>query len=199
MPQIGDIYRAVLHWTLPEQVDAYNVLGLEVTAGSCSGGQLLTAAAAFLTDVVAELEDSIEANVDLVDCKLSKMIWTGVKWEVDVLLGPFFPTFAASGSDELLPQLVAAVTTFPTNVPKRRGRISWPGFDESQQKDGLLLEAAATRMATAAALLLLGFEAGDADVAYTILGHDGTTTIPDTASVNGVCGTQRRRKPGVGV
>ena len=123
MPTAGDTYRAIVHWVMPEQVDAVNVLGLKILAGTCTDAELMTTLATYLTTAYAFLQTFIHDQVDIADAKIVKVVWSGTAWVTDQIVGTIFPTFTATVPTDMLPHACSAVVTMPTAVPKRRGRI----------------------------------------------------------------------------
>ena len=197
--EAGNLMRLVLTWDMPEEQTAQNVLGLGMTGGECTDAQLLTAAATWVSNAFATVQGIVHDQVDLVDADVSKVIWSGASWVTDRVIGSFIPTFAATDATQMLPHAVAGVITFPTIVPKKRGRVFVPGLSEGQQSDSLLVSGASTALGNLAVALRTGFSAGTGTVLYTILGILGQSHVSTGFRVNGLTGTQRRRKPGVGV
>jgi len=199
MPSADDVYRAAVHITLPEQVDAYNILGLKCIAGSCTDAEFLAAAATYIQNVYATVDDVLQQNVDLAETTITKVVFSVDKWIVDALVGTFLPTFTATETGDMLPHIMAMVLTLPTAIPKKRGRVFIPGLSEEHQDDSLLDSTAATALGNFGTTLRSGFTAGGASFNYHVLGNDGLATYPTSFVVNGIMGSNRRRKPGVGI
>lgn len=199
MPTADDIFRAAVHITMPEQVDAYNILGLKCLAGSCTDAEFLTACATYIQNLYATMDDVMSDQVDLAETTVTKVIFSVDKWIVDALVGTFLPSFTATETADMLPHAMAAVLTLPTAIPKKRGRIFVPGVAETHQSDSLLSSTAATALGNFGTTLRSGFTAGGATFNYHVLGKDGLATYPTSFVVNGIMGTNRRRKPGVGI
>jgi len=199
MPEAGDLYRTAVHFTMPEQVDAYNVLAWQIVSGICPEAGLM----AFLGSALAGVYDCIAAlivePVDIVDAEVTQVKWYEGKWLVEKLLGKVFPAFAAANLSDMLPHAVSAVLSMLTTKAKCRGRVFVPGLGEDMQEDSLLNQEAATALAVMGGTLLTPFSYEDAVIRYVILRHDGTVAIPSAARVGGIVGSQRKRKPGVGI
>ena len=199
MPEVGDIYRVKVEWTLPEQVNAYNQFGVVVTNSTCSNEELLDGIEEWLESAYSELEDSLNVDVTVVSAYVTKVQWSVDHWEVESIIGTRILGIDGTDSTDMLPHAVAAVVTFPTTVPKRRGRVFIPGLADNKVTNSLLTGPTATAIALFAAELIGQFPCTTATAAYYVLGDDGTYTYPASTRVNGVVGSQRRRKPGVGI
>lgn len=195
----GDVMRLVLDWAMPEQTKANTVLALYNFTGECTDAEMLTALAAWVNTAFSTLQTVVSDQVDLDSGILSKVVWSGVEWITDRYIGTILPTFTATDNADMLPHASAAVVTFPTLKPKKRGRVFLPGFSEAQQGESVMAAGAATAMANFATALLTPFSPGTAGVYYSVIGLLGQTHIPTGFDVNGLIGSQRRRKPGVGI
>ena len=99
----------------------------------------------------------------------------------------------------MLPHATAAVITLPTATPKKFGRVFVPGLTESNQNDSLLTAGAASALSNLAGALLTPFTAAGASFSYKVIGKGGNVDTPTGFAVNGVLGSRRSRKPGVGI
>lgn len=195
----GDKLRLALEFEMPEEQKAMNILGLSMTSGTATDAQFLTAAATFITTCYATLQGVIHNQVDINDGIINTVVWSGTAWVVDRLIGTILPTFSPTDAADMLPHACAAVVTMPTILPKKRGRIFLPGFSEVQQSDSLWVAGAATAMANFATAIRAGFTAGTGLVQYVVLGKAGGSNGTTGFDVGGVVGSQRRRKPGIGM
>lgn len=192
-------FRAVISFDMPESQVAQIVLGLLCVSGTCTDAQLLTAAATWIQTAFDYLDGIVHDQVAITDCVISEVAWNVTYWEVQRLVGTCFPTFVPTNADEMLPHACSAVVTMPTIKPKKRGRINVPGLAEDQQSDSLLISGAATALANFGNAIKTAFAPGSASMLYSVLGKAGTVNGADSVAVNGVVGSQRRRKPGVGI
>lgn len=199
MPSSGDHFRAIVGWTMPEQVDAANVLAFKMVSGTCTDSEFQTALAAYLTTAYGYLQGVVHNNVDIAEVKVVEVTWSVASWITTRLVGTISPSFTSTDSGEMLPHACSGVIVMPTSVPKRRGRVNIPGLTEAQQSDSLWVSGCATAMANFGAALRTGFSPGAGSANYYVLGNDGTSSYPGVASVNGLVGSQRSRKPGVGI
>lgn len=195
----GNIFRVVVHWAMPEQVDANNVLGLICASGSCTDAELLTAVAAWLTTAFGYLQGAMHNQVDLADARVVQVVWSGAEWITNRVLGTVMPTFAATDANDMLPHAVSPHVTFNTLAPTRKGKVKLTGFSEVQQADSILLAGAATAMGNFASALLTPLSPGSASCNYVVLGDDGQARNSTGALVRGIVGSQRQRRPGVGI
>ena len=195
----GDVIRIAMHLTTPEQVDAYNIIGLKCTAGDATDAQLLAALTAWMSTAYVFLQAHIHDQVDLAEGRVAKMTWSGTEWITSAIIGTILPNFTATNQDDMLPHAVSPYVTFDTLAPTRKGKVKLVGFAEDQQADSILTGAASTQIALFANALRTAVVAGAATLSYAILGDDGVARETTAATVRGVVGSQRQRKPGVGI
>lgn len=195
----GDIFRVAVKYSLPDLVTAYNVLGLYCTAGSCTDAELLTAVDSWLTTAYAYLQSSLSDAIDIDEARVSKMLWVATEWVVQEIIGTVYPTFTSTDTQDMLPHAVAAVVTMPTIVPRRKGKIFVPGMTDSDADASTLASGMVTALGNFASGIQTVLLPGTANLWYYILCNDGTVRNAISATVGSLSGTQRRRKPGVGV
>lgn len=195
----GDIVRVAVNYTMPEQVDAFNVLGFQCNSGTSTDAQFITAMATFLTAAFATLQTSIHDQVGIAEGIISKVTWTGTEWLVTESIGSCFPTFTPSNVNDMLPHAVSPYVTFPTATPQRKGKIKLTGFAEDMQADSLMSGPAATAMANFATAMRTVLTPGTSAVSYAILGDDGVARAVVGSLVRGIVGSQKQRRPGVGI
>jgi len=196
---VGSVYRVPVKWSLPDLVTAYNVLGLVCTAGSATDAQLLSAIDAWLTTAYAYLQTSLNSAADIEEAQVNDMGWTGTEWVVSSVVGVVYPTFTASNGAQMLPHAVSGLVTFPTAVPRRKGKVFVPAICEDDMNKSDVDPTLQTALANFAAGLMTVLLPGSATVWYCILGDDGLTRLPTAAVVGSLASSQRRRKPGVGI
>lgn len=199
MPDPGDIFNVALRFALPEGVEAYNVYDFLLSTGSATDAELLTVIAAKLTDAYAFLQDQIRSTVNMQEGKVNKVIWSGTEWIVDRIVGQVIPTFTPTRTDDMLPHAVSPVVTFFTNTPKVRGRKFVPGFTEATQDESLLIGTAISALLSYGSEIFTGETCGAGNLAYVIASSLGIPIGPNIVAVDGIVGSQRRRKPGVGI
>ena len=195
----NDVLRVAMHLITPEQVDAYNVIGLFCTAGTCTDAQLLAAVGCWLSTAYVFMQSHINDQVDLAEGRVAKMVWSGTEWITNEIIGTVLPNFTATNVDDMLPHAVSPYVTFDTLAPTRKGKVKLVGFAEDQQADSILTAQASTAIANFANALRTPIVAGAATLIYAILGDDGVARATTAATVRGIVGSQRQRKPGVGI
>ncbi len=195
----GDIFRVALEWSLPDLVTAYNVLGLVNSTGTCTDAELLTAVDAWLVTALAFVQTTISDDVDVVEARVSRMLWSLGEWVVTEVLGTVFPVFTATDATDMLPHAVAGVITFPTIAPTRKGKVFLPGLTDNDAIASTLSAGALTALGNFATNISAPLLPGTAVLWYNILCNDGITRGALSYRVNALSGTQRRRKPGVGI
>jgi len=122
-------------------------------------------------------------------------------WEVVRQVGFFTPGITYTNGVDPLPNQVAAIATFPTFRPKSRGRKFLPPFGEDQQDAGILNSTALTALANWATDALADVVVSSGNELLTGVPREAADVFLTLASyvVTDILGTQRRRKPGVGV
>jgi hypothetical protein len=136
-------------------------------------------------------------------CWVDVIEWnaTTEEWEVTRKVGYFTPTIGFNDAAEPLPNQSAAVAVFPTFRPKTRGRKFVFPFGEDAQDATFLVAAALGALADYAADVLADIVIGplnelNTGVASTVT---GSFQAFDTGIVTNVLGSQRRRRPTVGI
>lgn len=195
----GDKFRVQVKWSLPDLVTAYNILGLGCTAGTCTDAQLLTAIDSWLVTAYAYLQTSLQSGADIDEAQVNRVTWSGTEWLVSEVLGTLYPTFTATNGAQMLPHAVAAVVTMPTIVPRRKGKIFVPAICEDDCSASSLDPSIVTALGNFANAITTVLLPGSATVWYQILSNDGGGRVPVSYLIGALTGTQRRRKPGVGI
>lgn len=196
---VDDVLRLTLDYDMPEQVEANNVIGLLCTSGSCTDAQFLTAAATWVNAILATIVGAVHNQVDCQSGRVTKMIWTGAAWEVDLIIGTILPTWSPTSAVDMLPHAVSPYVTLETLAPRRKGKVKLLGFAEDTQADSILTAAAATAMGNFITALRTAFTPGSASISYAVLGDDGNARLSTAGLVRGIVGSQRQRRPGVGI
>lgn len=195
----GDTFRVAVKYSLPEVVTAYNILALVCTAGSATDAELLTAIDSWLVTAYAYLQTTLRATLDIDEARVTKVVWDVSEWVTQQVLGTVYPTFTATNANHMLPHASAGVVTLPTIDPVRKGKIFVPGICEDQQEQSVIDSGAVTALGNFANAIRTVLLPGTATVWYCVLGDDGNYRLSQAALVGGYLGSQRRRKPGVGI
>lgn len=123
--------------------------------------------------------------------------WDGNEWQTSTTQA--YSKVGTNPSDELLPHQSASVLVGKSAKKRTFGRKFWPGPLESQQSDGTLAGATITALAGVAAAWLQGYTSG----AVTLTPGIWTKALDiigfTSAIVDSIIGSQRRRKPNVGI
>lgn len=200
----GDVVRAVVEMVLDDGSIAQNVFWyIAEFLTNQSNSQVLNSLNSALETMYSEVTGLMADSVTYNPFVAQVMVWdaTEQKWEVDVNLGSTSWDEPNSSIDEAFPNQMSAVVVAPTLAPRVRGRKFLPAFTENTAVAGILSAAAQT------ALGLFGagyIDDVDIDVDNLLAPgcagqSDGSFNKLDSYEVNSVMGTQRRRKPGVGV
>lgn len=195
----GDVFRVAQHFEGPELVEAYNILGLKCTAGTCTDAELLTAISTWLNTAYGYIVAVISDQVTMSEARVTKMLWSGTEWVVGSLIGSVLNPVTFTETTDMLPHAVSFVPVSATAKPTSRGRINLFGAGESEQEDGLWTSTAVTAVTNFIGGIRSALSPGSASLYYAILGDDGTARTTTSATVGDVPGSQRRRKPGVGI
>lgn len=198
----GTILKAVSEMTMPGEHKAQNVWYWRLNSeGDQSEATILTHIAAKLNAIFAEIEDHIHADVTLDTVTVNEWVWDEVEgWETGIYIGEAALADAFVGAGDMLPHAVAATVTASTTDVNRRSRKSFAGFTETTQDDSKLSVAVVTAVAAAAlewvtAQVILGSDNLDPGLG----GSDGVFYPLAVALVADILGSQRRRKPGLGI
>jgi hypothetical protein len=197
--EAGDKFRLTVEWLMPELTKAYNVLGMMCTAGSATDSELKSAADLWAVTAYGWLAAHISDEVDMGDFRLFEVQFSEGEWETVRVLDQWAATFTPTSGYDMLPHAVAGVVTFPTANPKRRGRVFIPGLTEIANVNSLVQASVLTGLGAFGNDLLTTMLPGTANVSYHVLGDDGVARAATGYSVNTLFGSQRRRKPGIGV
>ena len=195
----GDIFRLVVGYLLPLDVIAANVLGLKINSGTGTDAEMLAAAATFIASLYANIAGVTHNQADLDEARLVEVAWNGSEWITQRVLGTFTPAFTPTDANDMLPHAVAATVTLPTTAPRRKGKVKIAGLSEVQQAESDLVTGCKTALTSFATDLRAGFTAGTAAVEYAVLGDDGVARSSTGFIIRSIVGSQRSRKPGVGV
>lgn len=200
MANPGDIFQAAQRFTMPEGVEAYNVYAFELTDGSATDAEILTAIGAKMLAAYGDLQASIANVVDMQECKVTQVIWQVSEWIMFRLVGSILNPVTFTNVNDMLPHAVAAPVTFNTTRPRTAGRKFIPGLSEVDQDESILSAGVLTNLANYAAEIVAPQLAGSAaNLRYRILTSSGDAIAQSAYTINDVVGSQRRRKPGVGV
>lgn len=198
----GDILQVVQNIDMPDLVKAQNVFTfIAGGTGTATDGVITATLEGFLENFYDELAGRISGAVSLAEAVISVMEYDiDDGWLVSRNVGTAEPSVTFSASGDMLPHAVAAVITAPTAVPKRRSRKSIPGCVEEEIDDSEVTTTLLTALALAAIEWLTDTPVtGGIILISSLLSSLGITIPLVSATVPNVIGSQRRRKPGIGI
>lgn len=199
---IGDIIKTVVSFTMQDGIIAQNVFyheldGLSPVAESTIITQLIST----INTLYALVEDQIVGAVTLDDFVCNK-------WEYDVVdgwrTGPYIGfgtlTDAFAGPGDGFPHAVAATITGFTQDVRTRSRKSLPGFREAAAADSSLTALALADLVSFAAFWTVPWAVDTNEDLYPgVPAKDGTFKRLTGSLISGYMGSQRQRKPGIGI
>lgn len=199
MPSVGEVFQLAVRFFLPGDETAMNIYDIQMTSGSGTDAQLLTAASTWVSGMYAELASHIRSTVSLVDCHVVELEWALAEWSVKRIVGDVYPSFTPTSAANMLPHASAAVVEFPTTKPRVVGKKYIPGLNENIQDESDLSAGLLTDLSDYALVVLGGLGVGTGGAHYGVRRKTGDFEIPDTAFIPYIISSQKRRKPGVGV
>lgn len=122
--------------------------------------------------------------------------WDGNEWQPQATQ-PY--TKVGTGSGEYFPLQVAAVVLGKTGIKRTFSRKFWSGFTEAQGNAGQLVAGAISTLVTFGANWISSITVGTSVLQPVLWTKNHTTANYTGAVVDGLTGTQRRRKPNVGI
>ena len=200
--EIGDVLKLVASVSMPGNWTAQNVFYVKLGGTSpITDAEAESEAVSYVEAIYDTMDGEISQDCSLDDLTIHKYVPDpGVGWETGDYVGVANLTDNFTGVIQMLPHAVAAVVTGFVSDVKVRSRKSFAGFAEDQQDDSLWVAGALTALANAAAAWIadwtwIGTEYFDPGVPL----QDGSWLPLIATLVGAVAGSQRRRKPGVGI
>ena len=198
------VIRAVFELLFPDYRVAQNVFWFLADFTSPQSDAAVEAAIeSYVDDVITEVDDDIKSTCTVSPGDVNEMVWNAGEgiWEVDRFIGQIEPSITFAETTEMLPHAVCPVLVANTARPKTRGRKSIPGFCEADNDMGDVSAGALAHLATALAQYLADETISSGNdllvgVASTVTGTFWEFT---DGHVDSLFGSQRRRKPGVGI
>lgn len=200
----GDIIKAVWEQVLNDGTIAQNVfhfianLSEEVPSTTA-----LTILAPAIDAMYQNVQAIVDANCVVNPMVLHKVAWNATEqaWETIEYIGQYLGSFAATGTGDAFPNQIAPTVTGDTNRPQSRGRKFLAGMVESVADGSDLTAAAISAISDWAADYIADVQVGQSGVFSPGVVRAAVNEFLafTVANVNSIVGTQRRRKPGVGV
>lgn len=198
----GTGLKCVVTLTLPANVIAQNIFYFQVIGiNPIDEAAALTTIASAMNAIYATIEDYVVSTATLDTVKVHEWDWDPVEgWETGTYIGEAALADNFAGVGDMLPHAVAATITGKTPNVKTRSRKSFAGLTEASSSGSTLAGPVITALVAAAVQWLL---------TRTIIGSDALDpVVPDkygefaaliVALVSEILGSQRQRKPGIGV
>jgi hypothetical protein len=200
----GNVLKVVVSIDAPDSVECLNVYWYQLsdpTPDNPTDAQIISALDAEMTTVYEGWDDEMASTYTVDTMSVDRMAWnaTDLIWEVVEHIGESLLDIDGLGISDAVPHGVAAVITFPTDDPKRRGRKFFPGMAEDGVTSSTLIGAVQTVLAAIGTAIINDVNVlGSAELIAGIASDYGQFIPLALAVVNTIAGYQRRRKPGVG-
>jgi hypothetical protein len=199
---IGTILKAVSTMSLPGGNIAQNVWYWEVVGTTpVSEATILSAIATRISLAFSQVAQYIRSTVTLDTVAVHEWEWNGTDaWETGEYIGEAALSDNFTGAANMLPHACAATVSASTSDVNRTSRKSIAGLDETTQDQSDLISAVVTAVANFATQWLADVSLGGSEFLDPGLpGGDGVFYPLLVAAVSDILGSQRRRKPGIGV
>lgn len=200
----GDIVQAIVEAVMDDGSIVQNKFVWEAAlSAAISNSATVAAVGAWLDLMYTEVEPYISGALTWNPIAMSRLQYNDDNnfWEVIELLGEYATTIEGTGIQDPLPNQMAAVARGVTNRPKTFGRKFLYGWVETCALGGDLITAALTALADFVDLYIEDIDMGTVGALSPGVVRTGVDDFRDFRSgvANSIMGTQRRRKPGVGV
>lgn len=199
-----DYLKVTMEFNMPDGSIAQNIFHFKASlTGPYSDALIIGFIETYMEDAYGELSTSLPDTMSQRLCTVQEIAWASstASWEVTKTLGYFTPTIAFSDTSEPLPNQSSAFVTFNTSRPKSKGRKFAPAFGEDRQSGTFLIAAALSDMTDFANEILAGVFVAALNSLIVGVPRTGVETwLPFTGGVlTNVLGSQRRRRPTVGI
>lgn len=198
----GEVVQAVVDYVSGSGVHFQNKFSyLAQFASDQSEAVVLAAIASHLQQIMDNLVVELNGAFNDPDTYMDVIEFIDGAWEVVRNVGTTFVNTSFNNSSNTLPFQTSAYLVGRTARPRSRGRKFLPPFGEDQQASSLLESTALADVVDAAADYIDDIDLGGGNglvpgVPSTVTG----TFLPFVgATTNSAIGTQRRRRPGVGI
>jgi len=200
----GEIVKAVIEFVLADGVIVQNVVHFIANfLTQQTSPDTIDACKLYAEELYEDVDGYVSSGVTVNPMTVHVVVWDGVagEWITDRLLGWDTPAITFTGTADPLPHQCSAVLVGNTARPKSRGRKFLAPFDD----DAAVGPDWGGAVITALGLALNHYLADEQvtvgnDLSPGVPRTDADVFLPFTTGiVNSVVGTQRRRKPGVGI
>lgn len=191
----NDIVRVTAKMDFGGAEDIINVMHCEnITGAPVADGLFMTDVAAWLDAAYTLINGQITSVVNYITVR-------GQNITQSILLPDTpWPTLVFGGAiGDALPLPTTAMVFFPTQVPRRQGKIYCPLFTESDNLFGTISVPALANLALFATAIRTAFTGVSATLRYVVWSRKFLGfSVPVSQQVPGIYRTQRRRRQGVG-
>lgn len=179
-----------------QNIYSYIRSGVDVVSDPDTVVAIKTRMEAMYDELVSETTADVTERLSFVD----QVEWVVDEWKVVANVGVFTPSFVPVAAGDALPYQCAPFLIFKTSRPKSVGKKFLFPFDEAFQADSILTAPAIASMVSYGVLAIANVSlGGDAILTPGIFRTGVHQWLSfDTAVVNDVIGSQKRRRPGVG-
>lgn len=199
MAEMGEIMRAVAHYSLPAGSQALNVFHFQTVVSGLSDEDWVAAATAwFANSWIPRWRVNASSQ-----CRFDGIEYDVIKPNNEVVrnLGTAVINLSGMIGDQGMPPAVSWYLQTYTGNPKVRGRKYVPGFGEDSYANGRLTPNALAQLLILASKVLEPLTSGGNQVALpVVVSRVLETALPllESVYVTDIPAYQRRRKPNVG-
>jgi len=199
---IGTVVKAVSTMDMPGAVLAQNVWFWKMTGTSTRDDSLVlaavvTAVEAFFTELITQISEECSLD-DVIVHEWDYNVEEG--WHTGRFVGIADLDVTFTGTADMLPHADAGTITAFTLDVNRRSRKSVAGFTEATQTQSYWIASVLTALAAAGVEWLTDQVVSGADyLAPGLAGNNGIWYALITGLASAIVGSQRQRKPGIGI
>lgn len=198
----GDIIKLVVEGLLDEGSIVQNVYYLLAELAAPQADQsILNALETWVESAYGNLTVEMSNTVSFNDIVADIIEWDTDHWETTYHIGTEDIDTVPAGTGDPFPNQVSAFATFNTTRPKSKGRKFLFPFDEGGALGSYLTSPAVASIVDYAADILTTIVLGPFNELVPGIVRSGVNEFLEfrSAVVTNVLGTQRRRRPGVGI
>lgn len=198
----GDVVKLVVEAVLNDGSIVQNVFYFLASLTSPEpDASALAALEVWVETAYTNLLTHITNDVVFSDIVADIIEWSGTKWETVYHIGIEDVDLAPTAVDDQLPNQVSPFVTFNTLRPKSKGRKFLYGFSEAQTSASYVIAGTLANMVLYAADCMENIVFAPLNTLTPGVIRKGFDVfLPfQSATVTNVVGTQRRRRPGVGI
>lgn len=198
---LNDLLRTTVNFTLADGTLYQNVYThIRTGVAIYSDAEHIAFIKTWCEDMYNEIAPQVQQNVTEALSYVDKIGWSGTEWEVTENIGVFTPTFNPGNTNDAMPNQVSPYVLFKTARPKSVGRkflfpMTEGSFVGSYLSTPLVTALVAYAADAVNAIPIITSNTLEPGIVRTSYNEFLPFTV---AVVTNVCGSQRRRRPGVG-